>query len=42
MVTSVILTHLFACFWFMTSKFDDFNPDTWVVRKKIVDEDVSS
>ena len=41
MVASVILTHLFACLWFMTSKLDDFNPDTWVYRLNLIDEDPS-
>eukprot|EP00347_Sterkiella_histriomuscorum_P004721 403359363 len=39
MVASVIITHLFACFWFLSAKFDDFEPDTWVVRANLLDED---
>ena len=27
-----------TCFWFLSAKFDDFSPDTWVVRKGIIDE----
>jgi len=38
MVASVVITHLFACFWFLTSKFDDFEPDTWVFRMGMRDE----
>eukprot|EP00347_Sterkiella_histriomuscorum_P011676 403371537 len=30
-IVCVILTHIFGCFWFMTSKFQDFEPDTWTV-----------
>lgn len=37
-IATIVITHLFACFWFLTSKIDDFNPDTWVARKGIVDE----
>jgi len=22
--------HLMACFWFLSAKFADFHPDTWV------------
>lgn len=37
MAMSVLLTHLFACFWFMTAKFNEFEPDTWVARADYVD-----
>jgi len=36
-IATVVITHLFACFWFLTAKIDDFNPDTWVAREGIVD-----
>lgn len=32
MVTAVLLTHIFACFWFLTAKFNNFSDDTWVAR----------
>lgn len=32
MVTAVLLTHIFACFWFLTAKFKNFSDDTWVAR----------
>jgi len=32
MVTALLLTHVFACFWFLTAKFSDFSRDTWVAR----------
>jgi len=35
------LTHIASCFWFLVAKFDDFNPNTWVVRFKVVDADVT-
>jgi hypothetical protein len=36
---TLLLVHLMTCFWFLFAKFQDFNPDTWVFRKDIVDED---
>lgn len=41
MATSVIITHVFACFWFLTAKFDNFDPDTWVYRLNVIDLDPS-
>jgi len=38
MFALIVLTHLFACFWFLTGKFNDFVPQSWVVRKELVDE----
>ena len=32
MITAVLLTHIFACFWYLTAKFDNFQDDTWVAR----------
>ena len=32
MITAVLLTHIFACFWFLTAKFDNFQDGTWVAR----------
>ena len=32
MITAVLLTHIFACFWFLTAKFNNFSDDTWVAR----------
>ena len=33
LVGGFFLIHLFACFWYLSAKFDDFNPNTWVARK---------
>ena len=33
LVAGAFLIHLFACFWHLSAKFDDFNPNTWVARK---------
>lgn len=30
MITAVLLTHIFACFWYLTAKFADFAEGTWV------------
>ena len=35
---ALILTHVFACLWFLTAKFAEFSPDTWVTRKGLQDE----
>ena len=32
MITAVLLTHVFACLWFLTAKLDNFNDGTWVAR----------
>jgi hypothetical protein len=36
---AILGVHLFACFWFMVARFEDFGPHTWVHRANIVDED---
>jgi CRP-like cAMP-binding protein len=38
----LLMTHFFACIWFLSSKIDNFEPDTWVVRKNLQDEDHST
>ena len=32
LIAGLFLIHLFACFWYLTAKFDDFGPNTWVAR----------
>lgn len=32
----MFLIHLFSCFWFLTAKLDEFNENTWVVRRDLV------
>lgn len=34
--------HLISCFWYLAAKFDDNNPDTWVARLNLVDEEPST
>ena len=31
--TGLMLTHVFACLWFLTAKFDNFGPESWITRK---------
>ena len=28
----ILLTHLFACLWYWSAKWDSFNSETWVSR----------
>jgi hypothetical protein len=37
MVSALVITHIFACFFFLTSKIDEFSPSTWVWRKGLLD-----
>jgi len=37
-VSVFFLVHLMSCAWFLSAKFDDFNPDTWVVRGGYLDK----
>jgi hypothetical protein len=39
MVSVFFMVHLMSCFWFLTAKMSDFEPDTWVVRINMVDSD---
>lgn len=32
MITALLLTHVFACFWYLTAKFSNFSEDTWIFR----------
>lgn len=36
-VIAIFSVHVAGCFWFLSSRFDDFNPKTWVYRKGLVD-----
>ena len=35
-ITTIFLTHMVACFWFMIAKFGDLGPDTWPARLGVV------
>jgi len=39
-ISVFFLVHLMSCAWFLSAKFDDFNPDTWVVRGGYIDSSV--
>jgi hypothetical protein len=32
MVVMLLFCHIMGCFWYLTAKFSDFWPDTWVSR----------
>lgn len=36
-VAITFIVHLMSCFWFLVAKFENFSPDSWVVRYGIVD-----
>eukprot|EP00347_Sterkiella_histriomuscorum_P023172 403335679 len=42
MVGAIVITHLFACFFFLIAKLDDFEPDTWVARMGMIDDPAES
>jgi hypothetical protein len=33
LVSAIMVTHIFACFWFMAAKVNNLGKDTWVWRK---------
>jgi hypothetical protein len=39
--TTLLLTHLFACIWFLSAKFVEFESETWVARYDLVKADPS-
>jgi hypothetical protein len=39
LISAVVVTHIFACFWYLCARFDDLAYGTWVYNKGIVDED---
>ena len=40
MIFCIFIAHLFACFFFMSAKFNDFTPETWVYDKKLLDSSI--
>ena len=32
---TIFLVHLISCFWYLSAKFDDFDPECWVSVRKI-------
>eukprot|EP01017_Pseudomicrothorax_dubius_P021634 TRINITY_DN2328_c0_g2_i4.p1 TRINITY_DN2328_c0_g2~~TRINITY_DN2328_c0_g2_i4.p1 ORF type:complete len:833 (+),score=237.86 TRINITY_DN2328_c0_g2_i4:185-2683(+) len=39
-LTVLFLNHIVACLWFYTAQLNDFDPSTWVVVNKLLDEDI--
>ena len=37
--TIFIAMHIMACFWYFSCKFDEYSPNTWVVRYNMQDND---
>lgn len=37
-VSVFFLVHVISCLWFFVAKLDNFNPETWVVRKGYLDD----
>lgn len=37
-VTVLFLVHVVSCFYFLIAAFTDFDPDSWVVKKKLQDD----
>jgi len=35
----LLLAHFTACMWYFSAKLDNFNPDTWIMRYKYMDEE---
>src|SRR5688572_27219034 len=38
LVFAFFSVHLISCFWFMTAKYDDLGPETWVARRGLLDK----
>ena len=38
----LLCVHIMACFWYYSSKIEGFNPDTWVSRSGIDQDEISS
>jgi hypothetical protein len=37
--TALLFTHIFACIWFLSAKFNEFSEETWVARRGLVNEE---
>jgi hypothetical protein len=38
-VTMVAAVHVVGCLWILVASMNNFNPDTWVAKLELVDED---
>eukprot|EP00359_Climacostomum_virens_P000024 CAMPEP_0204896630 /NCGR_PEP_ID=MMETSP1397-20131031/275_1 /ASSEMBLY_ACC=CAM_ASM_000891 /TAXON_ID=49980 /ORGANISM="Climacostomum Climacostomum virens, Strain Stock W-24" /LENGTH=636 /DNA_ID=CAMNT_0052064271 /DNA_START=244 /DNA_END=2154 /DNA_ORIENTATION=+ len=41
-ILMMIVIHNISCFWYYSAKVDGFNPDTWVVRNHLTEEDTGT
>ena len=37
MILALLFTHQYSCFFFLSAKLYEFNPNTWVARMNIID-----
>ena len=37
-LSTFIICHIFACFWYFIARMDSFNPDTWIMRMGLIDD----
>jgi len=37
-VTVLFLVHLVSCFYFMVASYTDYDPESWVVKKGLIDD----
>ena len=38
----IFITHFVSCLWFLAAKLQSFEPDTWVYRKGLLDESLTT
>lgn len=39
LIMVLYINHVGCCFWYFTSKISDNDPDTWVVKNELLDQD---
>jgi hypothetical protein len=39
-ISVLVVCHIFACMWYFICKLQDYDPETWVVRYDLKDEDI--
>ena len=37
-IVMCFIAHFYACLWYFLAKLENFNPDTWVMRQGIIDQ----
>lgn len=38
---ALFCVHVVGCFWFMSARFDEFSPNTWVARRGVIDSNLN-